>query len=106
MAKQKSTFAKLQRDRAKAAKKAEREAARAAAKAGISPEDAEAAVEEVAPNLEDLSTVERLFHGKGDLSAPELMAMVEEVSSLKQRGQLTEDEFEEAKLEIMERLSA
>lgn len=105
MAKQRTTFAKLQRERAKAAKKAEKQAARVS---GASrPDPVEEVEEEVTPpevDLEDLTTVERLFVGKGRLSAPELMSMTEKIQRMHQRGEIDDDELEDAKLELLERI--
>lgn len=105
MAKQRTTFAKLQRERAKAAKKAEKQAARISG--GAVPATEEEVVEEapdVELDLEDMTTVERLFVGKGRLSAPELMAMTEKIQRLHQRGDIDDDELEDAKLELLERI--
>lgn len=105
MAKQRTTFAKLQRERAKAAKKAEKQAARVSG--GARPDPVEEVPEEVVPSevdLENLTTVERLFVGKGRLSAPELMAMTEKIQRMHQRGEIDDDELEDAKLELLERI--
>jgi len=105
MAKQRTTFAKLQRERAKAAKKAEKQAARInGGKPAPEPE-----VEEIVPDLdvdlESLTTVERLFAGKkGRLSAPELMSMTEKIQRMHKNGELDDDELEDAKLELLERI--
>lgn len=106
MAKQRTTFAKLQRERAKAAKKAEKQAARINGK-NPTPEVVEEP--EVLPeineaDLDAMSTVERLFAGKGRLSAPELMAMTEKIQRMHQRGELDDEELEDAKLELLERI--
>lgn len=105
MAKQRTTFAKLQRERAKAAKKAEKQAARIN---GNKPAVEEPEVEELPEiddvDLESMSTVERLFAGKGRLSAPELMSMTEKIQRMHQRGDLDDDELEDAKLELLERI--
>ncbi len=103
MAKQRTTFAKLQRERAKAAKKAEKQAARIKAN---NPAPAEPEVEEpeIELDLENMTTVERLFAGKGRLSAPELMAMTEKIQRMHQRGEIDDDELEDAKLELLERI--
>jgi len=104
MAKQRTTFAKLQRERAKAAKKAEKQAAR---QGGAIAPKVEEVVEEVPDteiDLESMSTVERLFAGKGRLSAPELMAMTEKIQRMHQRGELDDEELEDAKLELLERI--
>ena len=105
MAKQRTTFAKLQRERAKAAKKAEKQAARIGGSASRAPEENEPEVEEpIELDLESMTTVERLFAGKGRLSAPELMAMTEKIQRMHQRGELDDDELEDAKLELLERI--
>lgn len=104
MAKQRTTFAKLQRERAKAAKKAEKQAARInGAKPAPEPE-VEEVPEDLELDLESMTPVERLFAGKGRLSAPELMAMTEKIQRLHQRGELNDDELEDAKLELLERI--
>ena len=103
MAKQRTTFAKLQRERAKAARKAEKQAARlgGGAPATAPPEEEP---EEIDIDLESMTTVERLFAGKGRLSAPELMAMTEKIQRMHQRGERDDDELEDAKLELLERI--
>lgn len=105
MAKQRTTFAKLQRERAKAARKAEKQAARI--NGGSTPDPVEEVVEEVEDlelDLESMTPVERMFAGKGRLSAPELMAMTEKIQRAHQRGDLSDDELEDAKLELLERI--
>jgi hypothetical protein len=105
MAKQRTTFAKLQRERAKAAKKAEKQAARI--NGGVPAAPVEEPVEEapeVEIDMDNMTTVERLFAGKGRLSAPELMAMTEKIQRMHQRGELDDDELEDAKLELLERI--
>lgn len=105
MAKQRTTFAKLQRERAKAAKKAEKQAARMGGGASASaPPVEEEPEEQVELDLENMTTVERLFAGKGRLSAPELMAMTEKIQRMHQRGEIDDDELEDAKLELLERI--
>jgi len=106
MAKQRTTFAKLQRERAKAAKKAEKQAARQGngRAAAAPPETEEAPVVEDAADLESMSKVERLFAGKGRLSAPELMAMTEKIQRMHQLGEIDDDELEDGKLELLERI--
>ena len=104
MAKQRTTFAKLQRERAKAAKKAEKQAARMGGGAQRATEEETPAEEEIELDLESMTTVERLFAGKGRLSAPELMAMTEKIQRMHQRGELDDDELEDAKLELLERI--
>ncbi len=105
MAKQRTTFAKLQRERAKAAKKAEKQAARINGKTATPPpEEPEETPELEDLDLESMTTVERLFAGKGRLSAPELMSMTEKIQRMHQRGELNDEELEDAKLELLERI--
>lgn len=104
MAKQRTTFAKLQRERAKAAKKAEKQAARINGGTTPAPEPEVEELPEIELDLESMTTVERLFAGKGRLSAPELMAMTEKIQRMHQRGDLNDDELEDAKLELLERI--
>ena len=106
MAKQRTTFAKLQRERAKAAKKAEKQAARLGNRGPqTTTPEVEPEEETVEIDLDSMTTVERLFAGKGQLSAPELMAMTEKIQRMHQRGELDDDELEDAKLELLERIS-
>lgn len=105
MAKQRTTFAKLQRERAKAAKKAEKQAARIGASKVQTPDPEPADITEIDDaDLESMTTVERLFAGKGRLSAPELMSMTERIQRMHDRGELSDDELEDAKLELLERI--
>ena len=104
MAKQRTTFAKLQRERAKAAKKAEKQAARINGGSPRPTQEPEETTPELEVDLENMTTVERLFAGKGRLSAPELMAMTETIQRMHQKGELDDDELEDAKLELLERI--
>ena len=104
MAKQRTTFAKLQRERAKAAKKAEKQAARIGASREPKVEEVVEEVPELDVDLESMTTVERLFAGKSRLSASELMAMTEKIQRMHQRGELDDEELEDAKLELLERI--
>lgn len=101
MAKQRSSFAKLQRDRAKAAKRAAKQANRKNNTAFPEAVDTDLVedVEEV-----DAKPVHKLFEGKGELTAPQLLEMIEEVHKMRERGEMTEEEFEDAKVEIFARL--
>ena len=99
MGKQRSSFAKLQRDRAKAAKKAEKQAAREADKMGGAVD----VVEERAPLVEG-STIEQMLAGREELSAPELLSMIEQIHKLREDGDITEEDFEDAKVELFARL--
>lgn len=105
MAKQRTTFAKLQRERAKAAKKAEKQAARISGNQTPAPEPEPEVLPDIdEAELENMTTVERLFAGKGRLSAPELMSMTETIQRMHQRGELDDEELEDAKLELLERI--
>lgn len=106
MGKQRSSFAKLQRDRAKAAKKAAKQAARQGK--GIDPfgplptSDLDVVVEEEV--LEGSSVVSAMLDGKAELSASELLELIEVVHKQLENGDITADEFEDAKVEIFARL--
>ncbi len=107
MAKQRSSFAKLQRDRAKAAKRAEKLSNRGTSPSVPGPvSSGPVAVDENVDltNDRELTTVEQLFEGKGELTAPQLLQMIEDVHKMRQRGELSEDDFEDAKIEIFARL--
>ena len=87
MAAQRTTFDKLQRDRAKKAKQAakrERRQEKGAEGAGT---------DEVA-----------LPSGDGELTAAELMQQVEAITRRLDAGQMTLEEFEDAKADLMLRL--
>ncbi len=109
MGKQRSSFAKLQRDRAKAAKKAAKQAARQGSTAGVDPfgpaptADIEGA-SDVDVVEEGTSVVSEMLAGKGGLSAPELLALIETVHKQLENGDNTQEEFEDAKVEIFARL--
>ncbi len=104
MAKQRTSFAKLQRDRAKAAKKAAKQA-KVQGKTddfwGAAAGTTEEVEVETAPVAEG---IEALFAGRGVLSAPELLQMIDEIHAMKLAGTITADEFEDAKIEIFTRL--
>lgn len=106
MGKQRSSFAKLQRDRAKAAKKAAKLATRHGKEDNpYGPLSSGDAPETDAENAEEQSDiVAKLFAGKGELSAPALLAMIEEIHKQRDAGDMTEEEFEDAKVEIFARL--
>ncbi len=95
MGKQRSTFAKLQRDKAKKEKAQER----AAAKSAKNQPDP---FEEAATQRE--KSTEQLVGGAGEPSPDELLQIVEELTRRHQSGDLTDEEFEEAKVELFARL--
>jgi hypothetical protein len=94
MAANRTTFEKLQRDRAKKAKAAAKREKRLARSQGelVDAEETETPELDVADSTEPLS-------------AEELMKLVEKVHADYDKGDLTFDEFEEKKLELMERLT-
>ena len=102
MAKHRSSFAKLQRDRAKAAKRAAKAANRKNNTAFPEAISADAEPEE---GVEvEAKPVHTLFEGKGELTAPQRLEMIEEVHRARERGEMSEEEFEDAKVEIFARL--
>ncbi len=95
MAKQRSSFAKLQRDKAKKERAAEKRAARRAKGSPVS------VTEEV---VEEDSSSDQLVPEGGELSASELMTLVETLHKKRTAGLITEEEFEDAKIELLVRL--
>ena len=88
MGAQRTTFDKLQRDRAKKAKQAAKRERRQ-----------ERSSENPASDTEiDLS-------GEGPISAEDLMKQVEAITRSLEAGTITLEEFEDAKAELMERVS-
>jgi hypothetical protein len=107
MGKQRSSFAKLQRDRAKAAKKAAKQAARQGntndpfGPAPTADLDSGSDVEVIEGGT---SVVSEMLDGKEELSAPELLELIEVVHKQLENGEITPEEFEDAKVEIFARL--
>ncbi|MEM8923806.1 MAG: hypothetical protein AAGD35_09900 [Actinomycetota bacterium] len=91
MAKQRSSFAKLQRDKAKKERAAMKRANRLERKA-----EAEAAAED--------EQNEELLSGEGELSAPELLALIEDLHKRREAGSISQEDFEEAKVDLFARL--
>ncbi len=107
MGKQRSSFAKLQRDRAKAAKKAQKQAQKH--NKGVDPfgplESSDVDVETEVEDGEELSeSVAEMFAGKGELSASELLQMIEDIHKKRESGAMSEEDFEDAKVELFARL--
>lgn len=93
MAKQRSSFAKLQRDKAKKERAARKRANRLQKKE----------VDEAAPTA--ISTDDgSLVPGEGELSAPELLALIEDLHKRREAGKISLEDFEEAKVELFARL--
>lgn len=98
MAKQRSSFAKLQRDKAKKEKAAERMAARKQRNVGKQDINlTEEPQEEI--------TAATIASGKGAPSPDELLRLVEELIGRKESGTISEEEFEEARFELFARVS-
>ena len=107
MGKQRSSFAKLQRDRAKAAKKAAKQAARqgkANDQFGPAPTSDVDGGSDVEVMEGGSSIVSEMLDGKEELSAPELLELIEVVHKQLENGEITNEEFEDAKVEIFARL--
>lgn len=92
MAKQRSSFAKLQRDKAKKERAATKRANRQQRKAESEAEPTEG---------ED---TEALLSSEGELSAPELLALIEDLHKRREAGTISLEDFEEAKVELFARL--
>ena len=97
MAKQRSSFAKLQRDKAKKERAAMKRASRLQKKADI-----EAEALNPTPEVEDGDGT--LVPGEGELSAPELLALIEDLHNRREAGTISLEDFEEAKVELFARL--
>lgn len=96
MAKQRSSFAKLQRDKAKKERAANKRADRRERKE--LSEDAE----ETETTSSDV--LERVM-GEGEPSPDELLKLVEDLHNRREAGTISEDDFEEAKVELFARLT-
>ena len=89
MGAQRTTFDKLQRDRAKKAKQAAKRERR---------------LEKSAENGEESEAELALPEGEGALTAAELMQQVEAITRRLEAGTISLEDFEDAKAELMERL--
>jgi hypothetical protein len=94
MAKQRSSFAKLQRDKAKKERAAMKRANRLQRKA-------EAEAEEAMPAADGDDS---LVPGEGELSASELLELIEDLHKRREAGTISLEDFEEAKVELFARL--
>jgi hypothetical protein len=88
MGSQRTSFAKLQRDRAKKAKAAAKRETRLER---VDPDEAEPI--EVAPD-----------DGTHELSAPELLVLIEQIHNQYDAKQISLDDFEERKADLLARL--
>jgi hypothetical protein len=95
MAKQRSSFAKLQRDKAKKERAATKRADRADRKASEGEED---------PRDRPMSDLVASIAGEGELSAPQLLALIEDLHNRRQAGDISLEDFEDAKVELFARL--
>ncbi len=98
MAKQRSSFAKLQRDKAKKERAAMKRANRQQKK-----DELEAEAANPTPTIGDEEDGS-LVPGEGELSAPELLALIEDLHNRREAGTISLEDFEEAKVELFARL--
>lgn len=94
MAKQRSSFAKLQRDKAKKERAAMKRASRLERKNAV-------VSEEVADEPTDAVS---MVAGEGEPSPEELLQLIEDLHKRREAGTISEDDFEEAKVELFARL--
>jgi hypothetical protein len=94
MAKQRSSFAKLQRDKAKKERAAVKRADRADRRTA-EPSPAEA---------RPVSDLVASMAGDGELSAPQLLALIEDLHQRRESGAISLEDFEDAKTELFARL--
>jgi hypothetical protein len=94
MAKQRSSFAKLQRDKAKKERAARKRASRMERRTGTDEVDTER------PDDDAVTMVS----GEGEPSPEELLQLVEDLHKRREAGLISEDDFEEAKIELFARL--
>ncbi len=94
MAKQRSSFAKLQRDKAKKERAAQKRAARL---------NRNSSDEDSVTNDESTDVVD-MVSGDGEPSPQELLMLVEDLHQRRQAGIISEEDFEEAKVELFARL--
>jgi hypothetical protein len=94
MAKQRSSFAKLQRDKAKKERAAMKRASRIERKTAVESE-------EITDENKDAVT---MVAGEGEPSPEELLQLIEDLHKRREAGTISEDDFEEAKVELFARL--
>lgn len=98
MAKQRSSFAKLQRDKAKKERAAMKRANRRERRDEADSPDSENQASVV---VEDGTAV---ITGEGELSASELLTLIEDLHNRREAGSISQEDFEEAKVELFARL--
>lgn len=94
MAKQRSSFAKLQRDKAKKERAALKRASRMERRVGGDDVQVEERPDDAVS----------LVSGEGEPSPEELLQLVEDLHKRREAGLISEDDFEEAKIELFARL--
>lgn len=95
MAKQRSSFAKLQRDKAKKERAAMKRANRIERKSAVESEEVQ---------QEESKDAVTLVAGEGEPSPEELLQLIEDLHNRREAGTISEDDFEEAKIELFARL--
>mgnify|MGYP006373834531 CR=1 FL=1 len=95
MAKQRSSFAKLQRDKAKKERAAVKRADRADRKTADPNDDEDRPMSEL---------VASMMAGDGELTAPQLLALIEDLHNRREAGDISLEDFEDAKVELFARL--
>jgi hypothetical protein len=95
MAKQRSSFAKLQRDKAKKERAANKRAAR---------RDRKTTDSEVEVANDEPRDAISMVAGDGEPSPSELLSLVESLHKKREAGTISEEDFEEAKVELFARL--
>ncbi len=93
MAKQRSSFAKLQRDKAKKERAAVKRADRIDRKTA-DPDDDDRPMSELVASMA----------GDGELTAPQLLALIEDLHNRREAGDISLEDFEDAKVELFARL--
>lgn len=96
MAKQRSSFAKLQRDKAKKERAANKRASRIERKTALESEEIQ--------QQQDAKDAVTLVAGEGEPSPEELLQLIEDLHKRREAGTISEDDFEEAKVELFARL--
>lgn len=95
MAKQRSSFAKLQRDKAKKERAAVKRADRIDRKTAGPDDDEDRPMSEL---------VASMMAGDGELTAPQLLALIEDLHNRREAGDISLEDFEDAKVELFARL--
>ncbi len=97
MAKQRSSFAKLQRDKAKKERAAMKRANRQQRRAAVEGEEG-------ADTELDNADAVTMVAGEGEPSPEELLKLIEDLHKRREAGSISQEDFEEAKVELFARL--